>query len=237
MLQSSWSKLAVASLALVLCAAAIQAWRADHRDRAQLTAELAATKKLLTAADARQRDRDTQLAHTLAAIDAQKRATLTPAQIIQQLQKSIPLPEPIALQATPSSTGDARDTTNRARSTIPADPTPSPMSPASDAHPPKNSHPNQTSVQLDAPSQALIPRADLKPLYHFTLDCQACQARLSVAQSDLADEKAKTAALTKERDEALRVAKGGSAWRRVARAAKWALLGAAAGAIASKAAH
>ncbi|HEY6947075.1 MAG TPA: hypothetical protein VI431_18190, partial [Candidatus Acidoferrum sp.] len=82
---------------------------------------------------------------------------------------------------------------------------------------------------------AFIPAADLKPLYDFTVDCQACQAKLTAAQGNLADEKAKTAALTKERDDALRIARGGTAWRRVTRAAKWFLLGAAAGAVVAKA--
>jgi hypothetical protein len=77
----------------------------------------------------------------------------------------------------------------------------------------------------------------LKPLHDFTLDCQACQAKLVAAQGDLADEKSKSSALTKERDQALKIARGGSAWRRIARAAKWFALGAAAGAVAAKAAH
>ena len=46
---------------------------------------------------------------------------------------------------------------------------------------------------------------------------------------------AKTAALTRERNEAVRVAKGGSLLRRIARNAKWLAIGAAAGAIAAKA--
>ena len=54
------------------------------------------------------------------------------------------------------------------------------------------------------------------------------------SQNDLADEKSKTATLTKERNDAVRLAKGGRARRRVARAAKWFLLGAAAGAIVAK---
>ena len=83
-------------------------------------------------------------------------------------------------------------------------------------------------------SQAVIPAADLKPLYDFTLDCRACQAKLAAAQADLTDERAKTAVLTRERDEAVRVAKGGSVLRRVARNAKWLAIGAAAGAIAAK---
>jgi len=63
------------------------------------------------------------------------------------------------------------------------------------------------------------------------------QAKLAAAQGDLTDEKTKTTALTKERDEALKAAKGGSVLRRIARAAKWFAIGAAAGAIAAKSAH
>jgi hypothetical protein len=77
----------------------------------------------------------------------------------------------------------------------------------------------------------------LKPLYDFTIDCQACQAKLAAAQGDLTDERKKTSALTHERDDALRIARGGSTWRRIGRAAKWLLIGAAAGAAAAKAAH
>jgi hypothetical protein len=84
---------------------------------------------------------------------------------------------------------------------------------------------------------AVIPAEDLKPLYDFTIDCKACQSKLTAAQGDLTDERAKSAALTRERDDALRIARGGSAWRRIGRAAKWFLIGAAAGAIAAKAAH
>jgi hypothetical protein len=42
---------------------------------------------------------------------------------------------------------------------------------------------------------------------------------------------------TKERDQALQFARGGSPFRRIARAAKWLLIGAAAGAIAVRSAH
>jgi hypothetical protein len=83
--------------------------------------------------------------------------------------------------------------------------------------------------------QAILPAADLKPLYDFALDCKACQAKLAAAQADLTDERAKTAILTHERNEALQAAKGGSLLRRIARNAKWLAIGAAAGAIAAKA--
>lgn len=227
-----WPKLIAASLALVFCVAIVEAWRADRRDRAQLAAELASTKQLLAAADARQRDRDTQLAQTLSALAAQERSIVTPAQIVRELPKTLALPTPITLESghvssvgatrgapttnanSPASSGASLDPTNGSSTTAAA-----------------------TSFQSSQKPQAraVIPAADLRPLYDFALDCQACQAKLSTAQSDLADEKTKTAALTKERDDALRVVKGGSIWRRTARAAKWFLLGAAAGALAAKA--
>ena len=91
--------------------------------------------------------------------------------------------------------------------------------------------------QKAAAGAAVIPAEDLKPLYDFAIDCKACQAKLSAAQNDLIDERKKTAALAHERDDALRFARGGSAWRRIGRAAKWFLLGAAAGAVAAKVAR
>ena len=92
----------------------------------------------------------------------------------------------------------------------------------------------------DSPSpktNAVIPAEDLKPLYDFTIDCKACQSKLTAAQADLTDERAKTSALTRERDDALRIARGGSLLRRITRAAKWFIIGAAAGAVAAKAVH
>jgi len=188
--------LAELSIAILFASAIFFSWRADRRDRAQLASELATTKQLLTAADARQHDRDTQLAQTLATLAVKKRTIVTPAQIIRELPTQIPLPSPIALQTAPP---------------LPNSPTP------------------QTN--------AVIPAEDLKPLYDFTIDCKACQAKLTTAQNDLTDERQKTTALTRERDDALRIARGGSVFRRITRAAKWFLIGAAAGAVAAKAAH
>jgi type II secretory pathway pseudopilin PulG len=211
-----WLKLAAILVAVILCVALLQSWRADQRDRAQLNAELAATKQLLTAADARQHDRDAQLAQTLAGLAAEKRTVVTPAQILRELPRTIPLPSPIVLQS-PSATSTAASPTSTGQHVADAKSTSS------------TSNSNQPN--------AIIPSEDLKPLYDFTLDCQACQANLAAAQGDLADEKSKTSALTKERDQALKIARGGSAWRRVGRAVKWFAIGAAAGAVAAKAAH
>jgi len=183
-------------VAAVLGVAVVQAWRADRRERAQLEAELAATKQLLAAADARQHDRDAQLAQTLATLAADKRTIVTPAQIVRELPSQVSLPSPIVLQSAPA---------------LPNSPTPK--------------------------ANAVIPAEDLKPLYDFTIDCKACQAKLAAAQGDLTDERNKTIALTRERDDALRIARGGGMWRRIGRAAKWFLIGAAAGAVAAKTAH
>jgi hypothetical protein len=224
-----WFKLAVIVIAVALCVAAVQAWRADRRDRAQLAAELAATKQLLAGADVRQRDRDAQLSQTLSALAAEKRAVVTPAQIIRELPKYIPLPAPITLQSGQASVG-----ARFSASPVSPPATPSDTSKGGAGLPPQASSAAAISSS-QASNGAFIPRADLKPLYDFTLDCQACQAKLSAAQNDLTDERQKTAALTKERAAAVRIAKGGSTWRRMGRAAKWFLVGAAAGAALSRA--
>jgi len=211
-----WIRIVEAAFIAIVAVALFAAWRADRRDRAQLNAELAATKQLLAAAAARQHDRDAQLAQTLAALAAEKRTNVTPAQIVRELPREIPLPAPIVLQTSPAASPAAG-------------PAPMGQHPAAPESPPSNLRPDQTS--------AIIPAVDLKPLYDFTMDCKACQAKLAAAQGDLADEKSKTTALSKDRDRALQVARGGSPWRRIARAAKWFAIGAAAGAIAAKAAH
>ncbi len=191
-----WIRLAELAALFLLALGVYFSWRADRRDRSQLESELAATKQLLTAADARQHDRDAQLVQTLATLATEKRTIVTPTQIVRELPSQISLPSPIVLQSAPES-------------------------------------PNSPSPQ----SNAIIPAEDLKPLYDFTIDCKACQAKLTAAQGDLTDERKKTTALARERDDALRIARGGSRWRRIARAAKWLLIGAAAGAAAAKAAH
>ena len=78
-----------------------------------------------------------------------------------------------------------------------------------------------------------MPQEDLKPLYDAVEDCQACQARLTAAQGDLSDERTKFAAATAERDAAIRVARG-TFWTRTRTAAKWIIIGAAAGAVLSR---
>jgi hypothetical protein len=151
-----------------------------------------------------------------------KRTITTPAQIIRELPQQLGLPLPITLQPINEKSADTRPD-------IPAPKSGRPTTPGSNGA-------NSTKVEPEQ-TQAIIPTADLKPLYDFTIDCKACQAKLATAQANLSDEKVKTATLTKQRDEAIRAAKGGSLLHRIARAAKWFAVGAAAGAVAARAAH
>jgi hypothetical protein len=115
---------------------------------------------------------------------------------------------------------------------------PAALPPCADPQPPAIfPSPQNPPPQTGSGTQIILPEQDLKPLYDFALDCKACQARLAAAQADLADEKTKSAALTRERDAALKAADGGGLLRRVARAAKWFAIGAAAGALFAKVAH
>ena len=217
-----WLRLTEILAAVALAAIVLTAWRADRRDRAQLSADLAAANQTLAQANTRQHNRDAQLLQTLATLAAEKRVVTTPAQIIRDLPNQISLPVPITLQSQ-----DLRGKSEEA--TCSAGPICGPE--ALDS-----TQPRSNPASKAAP-QAVIPSADLKPLYDFALDCKACQAKLAAAQADLTDERAKTTVLTRERNEAVRVAKGGSLLRRIARNAKWLAIGAAAGAVAAKAHH
>jgi len=239
-----WLRLAELLIILAVCAIVLDAWRADRRDRAQLAADLAAGRQALAQADARQHDRDTQLLKTLATVAAGKRTVTAPAQIIHDLPNQLPLPVPIALQSVPCEPAPVR---RELTGTMPTpstqkQPTPKPSAPPCSSGAffapeglDSTSTPNSKQSPKLAEPSAVIPAADLKPLYDFTLDCKACQAKLAAAQADLTDEQSKTAVLTRERNEAVRVAKGGSLLQRIARNAKWLAIGAAAGAIAAKA--
>lgn len=230
MITRLWLRLAEKLVPAIIALAIVIAWQADRRDRAQLAAQLASAQQTIAQAPANQKDRDAALNQTLAQLATQKQSAVTPEQILKFLPQALSLPQPVTLQAnTPLATSTVR---------------------AQHAAPQlgKNSA-NQESALPSAPSpqqrplsnppgpNAVIPSADLRPLYDFALDCQACQAKLGASLADLADERTKTAALTKQRDAAIRAAKGGGALRRIARTAKWFLIGAAAGAVAAHAGH
>jgi hypothetical protein len=215
MLSRIWLKLAEILFPVILAVTICVSWQADRRDRAQLANQLAAARQTIAQAAASQHDRDTLLNQTLAQIASQKQSAANPAQILKDLPAALALPAPITMLSANPEPATTTSAGSRVASALPSNPSPKPPQAA----------------------DAVLPAADLKPLYDFALDCKACQAKLAASQNDLTDEKTKTAALTKERDAAVRAAKGGSALRRIARAAKWFALGAAAGAVAAKAAR
>ena len=84
------------------------------------------------------------------------------------------------------------------------------------------------------PTILRIPQNDLEPLFDTIEDCQICRAQLTNSQADLTDERAKSAALTAQRDAALKSAHG-TLWSRIRHNAKWFIIGAAAGALLARA--
>jgi hypothetical protein len=89
----------------------------------------------------------------------------------------------------------------------------------------------------DEPSETTlsIPAPDLIPLYNSLQDCRAAEAQASASQQNLSDEKARSAALLRERDGAIATARGGSMLSRIKRAAKWFAIGIAVGAASTRA--
>jgi hypothetical protein len=202
-------------VALVLVASILFAWRSAREEQIKLAAELKVTQQALNDANERQKARDEALTEQLKKLAEKKAAVKTPAQALKALPSVLPLPVPLAFDES-----EAARATPGAQSRVTV--------------PPENSG-RANALPGSAPiAKAEMPVADLKPLYDFAVDCRACQARLLAAEANLKDEQVKTQALGRERDDALKMAKGGSVTRRIMRAAKWFAIGAAAGAVAVK---
>lgn len=134
-------------LAVLLAAMAFHAWLTEHDDRLRLQATISTQKQALGAADVREHDRAATLQDTLAQIDALKRQTQTPAQVLRDLPKFLSLPQPITLNSPQSATPAIQQGTVQAKITpcvvkkgcpspthsaaaSPTDATPAPESPA-----------------------------------------------------------------------------------------------------------
>ena len=215
-----WIKLAAVLVVAVLAASMFIAWRDARKEQAALQAELKTTQQALAEATARQASRDAAVNDLVAGLKKKEAAVQKPAQVIAALPDVLPLPVQITMGPARPTQQEEPDGAKR---------------PASEGGRYKGA--SNDSAPDGVQPKVNFPAADLKPLYDFAAECKACQAKLGAAQADLADEKLKTQALGRERDDALRAAKGGSVLRRIARAAKWFAIGAAAGAIAAKAAR
>jgi hypothetical protein len=248
-------EIAAFSIALLVATMSLHAWLASRDEQQRLASTLAAQKQLLDAADTRERARQSALDDTLAQIESLKRATQTPAEILRDLPKYLPLPQPITLTSAGNSSGagavvSAALTTGQGtddataivvpRESASAD-EPSDLSVpgASDAKKAASGHPEPAnrptaprSADLPSAPAAQIPSVDLKPLFDYVQDCRACQAQLAAARQNASDDATKLAALTRERDAAITASKGGTFWRRLRRNAEWFGVGAALGAAA-----
>jgi hypothetical protein len=239
-------------LAVLLATMAFHAWLTEHDDRLRLQATISTQKQALDAADVREHDRAATLKDTLAQIEALKRQTQTPAQILSSLPKFLSLPQPItltspriAVPAEQKGTAQPKNSACAAKKgctppaspssvTSPADGSSSVQSPATPTEFDQQEVPaalGTPSDQQDLPNApaAQIPAADLKPLFDYVQDCRACQTQLAAAKQDSTDNAAKLKAVTRERDAAVATAKGGSFWQRLRRNALWFVIGAGAG--------
>jgi hypothetical protein len=95
------------------------------------------------------------------------------------------------------------------------------------------------SLNPDRPPTASIsvPQSDLKPIYDQLQECRVCALERDATKKDLADEQAKVAVLTRERDIAISAVHGGSFWSRLEHETKWLVIGIVAGAAATAAIH
>jgi hypothetical protein len=207
------SEIAAFCVALLIAILAFCAWITSRDEQRRLQTTLTAQKQIINAAGVRERARDASLKGALVQIDKLKRDTLTPSQIIHDLPKYLPLPQPITLADAPNlsetATHHGMDASEKG-STLQVT-----------ALSPQGSPP--------AAPEAQVPAADLKPLYDFVQDYRACQLRLTAANQNAVDQTSEVAALTRERDVAIAASKGGSFWRRLRGNALWFAIGAGVG--------
>jgi hypothetical protein len=240
--------------ALFLAAVAFNAWLASHDDRQRLQSTLATQKQIIDAADAREHARDTALNQTLAQIDKLKRVSQTPQQILHDLPKYLPLPEPITLLGASSSDGSssfapAPNSLNALPEAIHSGVIKACSALGKCESQPLTIDSSSTSPLIskksgDVKNQpaaynpwspcaknidcfAQIPVTDLKPLYDNVQDCRASQAKLAAAKETNSENTAKIAALIRERDAAIKTAKHGTITNRLRHNAMWFAIGAA----------
>jgi len=228
LLSSAGRRVAAIAIAAGIAAGAVglHSWLDEREQRIQLAATIASQNSLIAAAAKREQDRAQQLADTLKQIADLKASVQTPRQVIRELPQYLPpLPQPLETiaPAAAASTGSAPD----------AHPGPA----AQQGTGATGGATGSTTAQLPSAPDVRVPSADLKPLFDYVQDCRACQAKLAAAQQDADDERKKNAALTTERDAAVKVAKGGTVWSRTFRVVKWVAIGFGIGYVAHAATH
>ncbi|HEX2712819.1 MAG TPA: hypothetical protein VHM88_11425 [Candidatus Acidoferrales bacterium] len=215
----------VGGLAVTLALAG-RSWLAVREDRMRLETTIAAQQQIISAAEKREQQRAQQLDGALAQIAELKKTVTTPQQVLRELPRYLPLPQPIQIAPSPGQPADAQQGSARAEKSAP-------RPPVQGEPPRRESAQGEVEGPGSAGAVAQLPLEDLKSLFDFVQDCRACKLQLAAAQADHADDLTKIAALTKERDAALKNATGGGFWKRTRRAAKWLAVGAAVGYVAA----
>jgi len=201
---------ALAAIFLLGAAMLWSSWRTARRNSDALKAVLAARAQEI-AADGEQIEalnaRIRQAGEDAAKVKAE---TKTPAAVLKALPAYLPLPKPLD-QAYPCgdvASGDCAP--------------PSSLAPeAPDVHDVR-AHDNPIS----------LPAEDLKPLFDFAVDCHACQLKAAAEERELALKDQEIAALTAEKNAAVKAGKGGGFWGRLRSNIHWFAIGGAAAAAA-----
>lgn len=197
-------------------------WMQNRSNQQSLQTLLAQKQKAIEAATASEEQTEAGLAKTIAEIEALKRRTHSPEEAAKALSGELSkLPVPIQIQSLPALTP---------KSSSPTETMDGGESPAR-ARKCAGTFCGDASSQTAGTPRAIVavPAPDLKPLFDSAEKCNEAEARLAATQSELADEKAKSDALEKQRNIAIVAEKGGSGWKRFGRAAKWIAIGAIAG--------
>ena len=210
---------------LVIAIAGFDAWLNARAVRRQLDASIRAQEAVIANVNAGEAKRDESLKDALNEISRVKQATKTPLQIITELPKYIRLPAPIrSTSATPRQSSE--DLSLLRASTVLSTSGDASLSPgglgALIDEPPSPERPTGAGSNPDVE----LPAQDLKPLFDFVQDCRSCEIELEAVRQDASANSVKLAAMSHERDLALKAAKGGSNWIRLRRDLKWFAAGA-----------
>jgi hypothetical protein len=194
----------------VIAALAYFAWRDARNDLGFMRATIDAQKQIIEDSRRAMAENQQKLTDSLAEIERQRKQVKTPEQAARAIPQVIP----------------------RVTPTIVEMPRSEPRLQPQDG--PASSPPDSSRGDAEITKKAEIPLDQLKTLYDFAQDCQACKFKLDAAQVDKAELLKQLAAVEKQKAAAVTAAHGGSFLVRLKRESKHAL-GAAAGAAAGAA--
>lgn len=191
----------------------LDSWLSSRDAERKFKNASAVEQKLIAESDAANRQQENELKTLLKQTNDLKAKTKTPFQIVKELPKYLSLPVPITLANSEQTGCEVRtDCAGTSLTSKVHDGKSSVNSIISPPESPRVTAPKPSSL-LRGNLDAKLPVQDLRPLFNFVQDCRTCDAELDAARKMEGDDAIKLAALTRERDLALRVEKR-SYWRR-----------------------